>query len=65
MPRRAEGEPDELGARYFGPVLTGKLGVREALQRDAIRTHQAQFLELSSLPTREEVLAYFYRNGWR
>jgi hypothetical protein len=30
MPRVLEGKPDELGIRYFGDVLTGKLSVQEA-----------------------------------
>jgi hypothetical protein len=31
MPRAVEGEPDKNGFRFFGPVLTGKLSVEEAV----------------------------------
>jgi len=65
MPRREEGVADKNGFVFHGPVLTGKMGVREAIQQDAIRTSQAQSLGLSNLSFRERVLAYFYKNGWR
>ncbi len=42
MPRTEPGQPDPLGITWSGPVSTGQLGVRQAIDLDVARARNSQ-----------------------
>jgi len=61
MPRVAEGTPDAIGIIFHGDILTGKVSLQEAFQREAARISQTHPGECADPRDYDPVLKYHLR----